>query len=217
MDCIFSDRVITHAGKRAEIERDLLVLRQYGFGGIVTYGCDGLKKQIPELARKVGIEHILVGIWDPKDDHEFSNAKSLAHLVDGYVVGNEGIGKENRYSFDELNTRIQQLKRWSGKPVTTSEQIEDYWQIPALVTLGDWLFPIVHPYWNGKTAEPDASRWTKAQIDRLREIATNRPIICREVGLPTDSLDELVTPPSEQTQAEYYVALRAAGCTFHLL
>jgi hypothetical protein len=135
-------------------------------------------------------------------------------LVDGYCVGNEGIGKESRYTLEQLKARMEELKQWSGKPVTTSEQIEDYFSIPELLRLGDWLFPNVHPWWNGKAAEPEASRWTKEQVDRLRQKAPGRTILCKEVGLPTGSLDDGLKAPTEDMQADYYLALRAFDVPF---
>jgi exo-beta-1,3-glucanase (GH17 family) len=198
----------------AEMEKDLEVLYKNGFGGIVTYGCDGLKKEIPKLARKVGIEHVILGIHDPGNDEEFLNAKALANSVDGYCVGNEGIGKESRYTLEQLKARIKELKRWSGKPVTTSEQLEDYFSISDLPELGDWLFPNIHPWWNGKHGEPEASRWTKEQVDKLSKKFPGKVVFCKEVGLPTGSLDDGVKAPSEDTQADYYIALKALEVPF---
>lgn len=196
------------------IKLDLKTLHQAGFGGIVTYGCDGLKGEIPKLAHDAGIEFVILGLFDPANENEWKHAKALAHDVDGYCVGNEGIGKEKRYTLDMLRARMDELRKWSGRPVTTSEQIEDYSSIPELLTLGDWLFPNVHPFWNGKTTEPDASKWTKERVDELRARAQGRPILCKEVGMPTRSLDEGVKLPDEQVQAEYFQALRVHEVPF---
>lgn len=197
-----------------EMRKDLETIHKNGFGGIVTYGCDGLKKEIPQLAHTVGIKYVILGVYNPASEEEMSNAKDLAHWVDGYCVGNEGIGKESRYRIEQLQVAISELRKWSGRPVTTSEQIEDYFEIPQLLELGDWLFPNVHPFWNGKQTEPDASRWTRDQVNRLREKAPTSFIICKELGLPTGSLDEGVQTPSERVQADYYLALRALDVPF---
>src|SRR4051794_3138032 len=77
--------------KRDEIRKDLAVLKRAGFAGIVTYGCDGLKGEIPLLAHEMGIDHIILGVYSPTNEDEFKNAKKAAHLVDGYCVGNEGL------------------------------------------------------------------------------------------------------------------------------
>jgi hypothetical protein len=62
-----------------EIEKDLEALRENGFGGIVTYGCDGLKKEIPKLARKVGIEHVILGVHNPGNPEEIANARAVSY------------------------------------------------------------------------------------------------------------------------------------------
>ncbi|MCE9610703.1 MAG: hypothetical protein K8R23_10960 [Chthoniobacter sp.] len=200
--------------KRDEISKDLAVLAKAGFGGIVTYGCDGLKGEIPRLAQAVGIKHVILGIYSPRNEEEFHNAKAAAALVDAYCVGNEGLGGENRYSFAELTTRMNELRKASGKPVTTSEQIEKYLEdrVPGLIEAGDWLFPNVHPWFHGRFQEPEASRWTKEQVEKLRAKSGGRPILCKEVGFPTAG--DAAGRANEELQGNYYVALRALEVPF---
>jgi exo-beta-1,3-glucanase (GH17 family) len=196
--------------KRGEVKKDLAVLKKAGFMGIVTYGSDGLKAEIPKLARESGIPHVIMGVYDPKRAEEIANAKAAADFVDGYCVGNEGIG--SRYTLDELLPVMKDLREWSGKPVTTSEQIEKYFdhKVPGLVEAGDWLFPNVHPWFHRQTTEPAASKWTKEQVDKLKTTVRERGmnakvVICKEVGFPTSGDDE--NRVSEDLQASYYVDL----------
>jgi exo-beta-1,3-glucanase (GH17 family) len=196
------------------ITADLKVLKKDGFQGIVTYGCDGLKKEIPRIAREEGIDFVVLGIWDPTSDEEISNARDVARFVDAYCVGNEGVGGEKRYTLAELGRTIEALQQWSGKPVTTSEQIEDYFTIPELRELGDWLFPNVHPYWHKKVAEPDASHWTNDQFQKLCAAAPTKIVLCKEVGLPTGSLDIETKLPDEKSQLDYYAALKKTETRF---
>lgn len=200
--------------KRDEIKKDLAVLQKAGFGGIVTYGCDGLKGEIPRLAHTMGIEHVILGVYNPRNEEEIKNAKAVAHLVDGYCIGNEGLGGENRYSFEELKARMNELRKWSGKPVTTSEQIEKYLDgnVPGLVEAGDWLFPNVHPWFHRQFKEPEASRWTKGQVEKLRVKAGGKTVLCKEVGFPTDGDDQ--GRANEDVQGKYYVALRVLEVPF---
>jgi exo-beta-1,3-glucanase (GH17 family) len=205
--------------KRDEIRKDLAVLRKAGFGGIVTYGCDGLKGEIPRLAHERGINHIILGVYSPQNEDEINNAKAAAHLVDGYCVGNEGMGGEKRYTLDEVKSRMSELRKWSGKPVTTSEQIGDYLEerVPGLIEAGDWLFPNVHPWFHRQFEEPVASRWTKEQVEKLRakakeKGADGKVVICKEVGFPTAGDDE--KRASEDAQGDYYVALRVLDVPF---
>lgn len=196
--------------KREEVKKDLVVLKKAGFGGIVTYGCDGLKGEIPKLAREAGIPHVIMGVYDPKKGEEIANAKAAVEFVDGYCVGNEGVGP--RYTLDELLPIMKELREWSGKPVATSEQIEKYLEdkVPGLVEAGDWLFPNVHPWFHRQITEPAASQWTKEQVNKLNATATEKGfqgkvVICKEVGFPTAGDDE--NRISEELQASYYAAL----------
>jgi hypothetical protein len=81
-----------------------------------------------------------------------------------------------------------------------------------LIDLGDWLFPNVHPWFHRQQDEPEASRWTKAQVDALKNRAKGRFVICKEVGFPTSG-DES-NRASEDVQSSYYVALRALDVPF---
>lgn len=201
--------------KREEVKKDLAVLRKAGFGGIVTYGCDGLKGEIPALARAVGIEHVIMGVYDPRNAEEIKNAKAAARLVDAYCVGNEGLGHEGRYTLDELTTCMNDLRRWSGRPVTTSEQLEDYsgdGAVLGLIEAGDWLFPNVHPWFHGKYVAAEASRWTQEQVESLRAKGKGKVVLCKEVGFPTAGDEE--NRASEELQSDYYLALAALDVPF---
>jgi len=200
------------------IRLDLETLHRAGFSGIVTYGCDGLKKQIPKIARSVGISHIVLGVYDPNNREEIENAKELATMVDAYCVGNESIlEKSPRYSMAELKAAMEEIRQWTGRPVTTSEQIDKYYDAQVggqLLALGDWLFPNVHPYWHHKTTQPEAADWTRDEFQKLSSAANGKPIIFKEVGLPTASADDEDQAPNQQMQADYYLSLRVLRVPF---
>src|SRR5256885_10462756 len=48
---------------------------------------------------------IVMGIWDPWSDEEWSNAVKQRRFVDGYCVGNEGLGVRYRPE-DRKSTRL---------------------------------------------------------------------------------------------------------------
>lgn len=203
----------------ALIREDLQTLHAAGFEGIVTYGCDGLKKQIPKLAREAGISYVVLGVYNPKSRAELDNARDLAGVVDAYCVGNEGLLEKgaSRYSLGELQAAVEELRAWSGRPVSTSEQIEDYYDDGLkgpLAELSDWLFPNVHPFWHGKARQPEAAEWTRDEYEKLKAAAQGKAIVFKEVGLPTGSLDQEATAPDAQAQADYYSALRAFRVPF---
>jgi len=187
------------------VREDLSALREVGFSGIVTYAADEL---MPQLAREVGFEAMIYGIWNPEDSVEARKAQAAGsdEIVVGYVVGNEGL--HERYSYESLKGCLQHLAGATGKPVTTSEQIEDYAD-PRLLELGDWLFPNVHPYCHSITDPELAVEWTKRQYEKLAG-HTAKPILFKEVGLPSGG-DPRV---SETSQAEYYRRLGRTNVKF---
>ena len=63
---------------RDSIKADLEVLKANGFGGIVTYGCDGcLEDLVPEVASGLGLK-MIVGVWDPKNQSQLDSAVKIA-------------------------------------------------------------------------------------------------------------------------------------------
>jgi exo-beta-1,3-glucanase (GH17 family) len=190
---------------------DLEALSRAGFTGLVTYGSDGiLGRALPGLAERAGLQGIIMGIWNIENEQELVQAKAAARskIVLGYCVGNEGLGA--RYSIQQLAAAIADLRTATGLPVATTEQVEDYAD-PALLNLGDWVFPNVHPYWHNILDAKRAVAWTKAKFDSMRR-RTNKAILFKEVGFPTAGND--TQDLSEQLQEEYYVGLAAAGVPF---
>jgi exo-beta-1,3-glucanase (GH17 family) len=190
------------------IREDLLVLHDAGFRGLVTYSVLEPYDQIPQLAREVGFEGVVAGVWNPTNPEELGQAAALQSLVDGYVVGNEGL-HFGRYEFANLVDAMDALRRQTCRPVATTEVLQAYYPGSALLYLGDWIFPNAHPYWAGQTEPLWAVHWTSAQFERLRSL-TNKPLAFKEVGLPTAGAPAL----SEARQAEFFGLLQQAGVRF---
>jgi hypothetical protein len=129
--------------------------------------------------------------------------------VDGYVVGNEGLFF-HRYDYEILESAIIDLRQKSNKPVTTTEVFNLYFTDNKLLSLGDWIFPNAHPYWQNITDPVQAVGWTQNTFNALSERASDIPIILKEVGLPTSGTPRV----SEYQQAEYYTRLRDSAVTF---
>ena len=193
------------------IRADLAVLRQAGFTGLITYGADGIMgRKLPGLAEAQGFEGLIMGIWNPANQEELAQAQAAASspILMGYCIGNEGLGA--RYEFAELAHAIAALKQATGKPVTTTEELNDYAD-DALLNLGDWIFPNVHPYFHSQL-EPDlAVEWTKAAHDDFLR-RTKRLVLFKEVGLPTDGDPD--GRLSEANQDQYYRALAQTDVKF---
>lgn len=193
-----------------EIRAGLSVLREAGFTGLVTYGAHrATTRELIKAGKSLGFRGLIIGIWDPASGEEFAVAQEAAKspIVLGYCVGNEGYGR--RYSREVLGRAIADLRRATGKPVTTTEEFDDY-SDEALSELGDWIFPNAHPYFHGRLDPAAAVRWTAGAFDDISG-RSRRFVWFKEVGLPStgDSTGQL----SESAQEEYYLGL--AGTSVH--
>lgn len=195
---------------KESIKSDLLVLRQAGFEGIVTYGMDIVEDitTLSLIADSLGFKAVILGVWDPTNTEEIAKAKLAGKqdLVVGFCVGNEGLN--NRYDLKSLVSAMRDLADATQKPVTTTEELEDY-QNSLVLELGDWIFPNVHPYWHGISEPASAVIWTAEQYKNLKT-KTNKLIVFKEVGLPTAG-DSTV---SEKKQADYYKLLKYTLVSF---
>lgn len=63
-------------------------------------------------------------------------------MITQHLAGSDATGKNN-----------------TGKPTTTSEEIDDY-NDNIILMLGDWVFSNVHPYWHGVPDANAAVEWT---------------------------------------------------------
>ncbi|HUI90343.1 MAG TPA: hypothetical protein VLX61_16615 [Anaerolineales bacterium] len=170
------------------IYQDLTVLRKAQFTGLITYGSAGIMgTQFPGIAQSLGFRGIIMGIWSPTSQDELNNAQNAASLpiVLGYSIGNEGLsGARDRYSISILCSAIADLRSRTGRPVATSEDVDTYDSRPGLLSVGDWLFPIAHPYWHSTKYPQDAVQWEQAQYSALQD-KTGLFVFFKEVGLPT--------------------------------
>jgi len=190
------------------LKEDLKVLRGAGFTGLVTYGCAAGVMTLPRLAREAGFTSFIQGIWSPTDTAEIDRACELAADVAAYGVGNEGLGE--RYSVDQVKVAIGRVKEKTGKPATTTEQVDDYLNDPNLLQVGDWIFPNAHPYWHDIRDAREAVTWTQAQYDELKHRAPGRPVLLKEVGFPTAGDPKV----GDDLQAAYYQSLAQTNVRF---
>jgi exo-beta-1,3-glucanase (GH17 family) len=194
------------------IRQDLQVLRNAGFDGLVTYG-GNVSAAVPRVAEQVGFRGILLGVWDPTDAAEMEKVKLAARsfLVIGIIVGNEGL-MFNRYNFESLKKAMNEMKRATGKLVSTTEIIESYMTSKALIEESDFLAPNAHPFFHGNEMRQPrrAAEWTTAAYRELSERARGKPLLFKEVGLPTDGDVGL----SEENQASYYALLMESAVKF---
>jgi exo-beta-1,3-glucanase (GH17 family) len=152
---------------------------------------------------------MIAGVWDPTSESELQTAETYGQnpIVIGYSVGNEGW--DVRYKLENLVTAMDRLRKATGKPVTTTEQISDYYENSPLWEISDWIFPNAHPYFSGYRDPQEAAAWT-VKIFKTLDSVSDKPLIFKEVGLPTGGDDNV----SESQQALYYQTLRETMVTF---
>ena len=198
------------------IRADLEALHDLGFEGVITFGADGTLGAIPRIAAEVGLDGVMMGLFmsnDAQREEEIINAKAAAEFVDGYAVGNEGlIGcGGSLYTEETLVATMDELRGATRKPVTTSEQVEDYLDGCAdfLLATGDWLFPIVHPFNNGERIPEAGADSTEERLARLDEL-TEKFVFAKETGWPTMG-DQAAT---EENQEAYFNALKGRSAKY---
>ncbi len=201
-----------HTAERvARIREDLRILRASGFRSLVTYGARGALGGTPAIAREEGFDGVVImGIWDPLSQAEWKNALSQSEFVNGYCLGNEGLGI--RYQASDLSAKMAELRAASGRPVTTSEPIDRYLAGEyqgVLLSESDWLFPVAHAYWANEKNPSAAAEWITARCDYLAGL-TGRPLLLKEAGLPTSGAEDC----SEQAQLEFFEIIESTGVPF---
>ncbi len=173
-----------------DIRKDLPVLRSAGFNGLITYSSSGVMGQIPSLAKEAGFKHILMGIWDPHNKNEIENAVKAASLVDGYCIGHEGLFRKE-YSKQELIQRMKEVRKKTGKPVTTSDNMSIIRSARNrdLLEACDWIFLIAYFMFdeNLKKKTPEKGiKWIHdMEKDTGAELHLKKTLMFKEIGFPT--------------------------------
>ena len=201
----------TSGSSLKQVVEDLRLLRTNGFRSLVTYSTANILGSVPEIARREGFDgFVIMGLWDPFSDEEWQNALAQAPFVNGYCLGNEGLGV--RYNLDELASKMAELRRLTGHPVTTSEPIDSYLTGPYrdwLIVNSDWLFPNAHPFLAGQVAPDHAADWVVARYDYLTA-TSGRRVMIKEAGFPSAGSKNC----SEEAQLLFFRVLGAKGILF---
>ena len=200
-----------HAASPQRIRKDLTVLRK-DFDGLITYSCaDGVDK-VPAVAKALGYRALILGIWDPLSEREFSNAQRLVkaypQLIVGISVGNETLLAQ-RHEWPVLRASIQRLRSaLPGVAITTSEPFYYYLDNdPAdFVAVQDFLLPSVHPLfqpWFDQASTAQAVDFV-VRVAGLLSAKTDKPVLIKETGLPSGPPGTRFTPAA---QAEFWTSL----------
>jgi exo-beta-1,3-glucanase (GH17 family) len=162
---IIYEPITSTGGQRvseAQIRRELKFLYDKGFRGLVTYSFLNGREEIPRIAKEIGFQKVIAGLWATKDyATEKANLLGGSRLkyIDGLCVGNETQGRriwgdKDNLTFDQLKARVNEIKQLSSKPTTTADSWDMYLPKdknpkgePGLMQLGDWVFPNLHPFY----------------------------------------------------------------------
>ncbi len=189
------------------IRADMQTLYGEGWRGLVTYTIAGSYAEIPRIAKSVGFQFVIAGIYDPTSSSEIAAASSPQVLpyADAFVVGNEGIA-DGRYTFSQLTTAIGQVQQATSKPVSTSEPGGQYYDgayAAQLVATGDWLFPNIDYFlWGGQPSTPD-QMWANVSFlygALQTSNKTSGPVVAKESFFPTAG----GAGASDQLQVDWY-------------
>lgn len=200
----------TEAELRAAIAR----LHEEGWRGLVTYSLDGTLRAVPRIAKDVGFRAVVAGLfWYDDAQLARERAAALAELssIDGYVLGNEGL-QQGRYTRQRLAAELARLKCETGRPVATSETFAQYQGDPTLLTLGDWVFPNLQPWFDPALRTPaEAVAAVQGQYRALQAAAPpGRVVVVKEAWWPTAG-DPAAT---EANQTEFFRLLGATHVRF---
>jgi len=196
----------------ASIRADLTQLRER-FDALITYDAIHGAQQIPAIAATLRFRALIVGVWDPSDEHELGAALEAARrfpeLVVGISLGNEMLlaRRSDPAALLEVISRVRE--RAPAVPLSTSEpfHIYDQPEAAALLSRLDFLLLNVHPVfqpWFREAPDTTAAQFVVNVLAKLAPFACG-PVLVKETGVPT-------APASagfgEQRQAGFYRELR---------
>lgn len=189
-----------------QIRTDMQTLYNEGWRGLVTYTIAGRYADIPRIAKSVGFDFVIAGVYDPKNSAEVAAASSPQVLpyADAFVVGNEGIA-DGRYTYSEMASALNQVKQATNKPVSTSEPGGQYYDgqfATQLQATGDWLFPNIDYFlWGGQPSTPDQMWNNVSFLYGFLQTAnkTQGPVVAKESFFPTSG-----PGASDQLQIQWY-------------
>jgi len=193
------------------IQSDLRTIREAGFTGLITYGAQ--VEAIPRIAEAVGFRAMILGIWDPFSTTEKAQALRAVQqhheLIASLIVGNEGLSA-GRYDVDALCEAMKEIRNLSGKPVSTTEPVDWLLSEHKIGQCSSFVTVSAHPFFSGRKEPQQAVKWTSQAWEAVRRLYPGKPLLFKEVGLPTNGDTGL----SQLGQKEYYTDLAKTSVVF---
>ncbi len=226
----------------AEVREDLaLIAKRWRL--IRIYNARGTGDTVLAAIRASNLPlRVVLGVWLAAEDRRDStgrvierfpkaraeNAREVAHAaklarayggtIAAIAAGNETqvFWSGNRLAPDRLVASLRELRRTTRLPVTTSDDY-NFWNKPesrAIALECDYVSTHLHPLWNGAQLE-NALPWIERELDRIRTLHPDRPVVIGETGWATrrnDAGDQgklMKGALGEEEQARFVAALDA--------
>lgn len=218
-----------HPATEEQLERELGLLHERGFRGLVTntmaYGCEAT----PRVAKAIGFEQVIAKLWWTDDATLEAEKASVAReidAIDALVVGNETVhkaayrGERPQDAVDRLRAEIEGLQHAHGKPVTTGLHRDDWAAHPEIATeFGDFVFANLQPWWVQLRNDPHtAAAWVADVLQVIRDtpgMPADRVIVAQEAAFPTGAIPPESAPgATPDNQAVFFERLIASGEPF---
>ncbi len=218
-----------HPATEDQLRKELSLLHDRGFRGLVTntmtYGCEAT----PRIAKDVGFEYVVAKLWWTDDqtlEVEKRNVDTEIESIDAIVVGNEtvhkavGRGQQAQVAVDRLGTEIEQLQQRYGKPVTTGLHRDDWSAHPEIATeFGDFVFANLQPWWVQLRNDPEtAAKWVVDVIQVIRDtpgMPRDRVVLIQEAAFPSGAIPQEAAPgATPMAQQIFFESLIATGEQF---
>jgi len=200
------------AADASSVRADLKVLRPR-FDGLITYTAVHGAEAIPEIAMELGYRAVIVGVWDPFDEHELTAALEAARryprLIVGVSLGNELVFTRRRGFPDLTAAAIRLHQRAPGLPISSTEPFHLLYEKDAAPLLKqlDFLLVNVHPVfqpWFRDAPGATAAQFVVNVVSQLTDHYCG-PILVKETGVPTAPQGAGF---SEARQASFYSELQ---------
>ncbi|MEO1498324.1 MAG: PEP-CTERM sorting domain-containing protein [Planctomycetota bacterium] len=184
-----SDPTIGLDASQAQIRADLELLYDQGWRSLYTYSLDGNGRHMPRIAKEVGFDQVLAGVFY-FDDAQLAREKAAAideqQHIDGFIVGNEGL-VFGRYSKAELIDAVEFFENF-GKPIGTTEVSGSYFADPSLLDVGDFTYVNIQPWFNQNLNPFDPIAMAATVGGEFRALQSRRPdnlLVIKEAWWPT--------------------------------
>lgn len=166
------------------------------FDGLITFRATGMG-DLPRLAKeKAGFTAVIMGLYVDDDagvagsdaetafKAEMSTAITAAPWVDAYCVGHN---PSSKIAYAQLAAWMAQLRRETGKPVTTTLPLSYYIGVRGeqLRQLGDFAFVDVVPPFHGGTDPAAAVAHMREALRDVQNLPSGKPVLLKMVTYPS--------------------------------